>query len=417
MPPRPATFISPASIFCEDATKLARALKTLSEDRVGKLANQLHYGHPEYAGTFYGYSDLGYGGLTVSEKGGYPYINAESFTNAIYALPYQQPRVKVWLVKEESGPETSPEETLQTGEFAEFLQKQFEAVAVPTLALIPKGRIASKGTDGDAIFWCSATDELWEFHGFSQFKTGIHKGEWKANFGCYIPGASKWNGICPESGGQLSASHLSHASGCISFVDLLKVARGEGIDHALGFTLQVLLNEHVAPATKNDHQLNTHEFLEDGTTPNPAWTTEGPEGKGSFDAIPEGAWFAYPAGSSASEFPELTRPLEIAIYEAGRKHGFVVTDKGGGPGIQMQDMISMFTPYSLTPGVDPLAGSAHFSKYKYGEIFGEKLIPTALRTAWTDPTLAVLPGELNGTLGVLEHQPWRTLELLAPRSA
>lgn len=417
LPPRPATFISSSSIFVEDATKLARAEKALSESRVGKLTNQLHYGHPGFSGSFYGYSGMGYGGTMVSEKGGSPYIKGENASDPIWCVPYQQPRVKVWLVQEGPlGPEREAEETLRTGEVAERIQGHCEAVPMPTLALIPKGRLHAIGADSNCIIWCPATDELWEFHRLSTFKTGAHAGEYKAGYGCYIAKASEWNGICPPEEGQLSASHLSHASGCINFADLVKVARGEEIDHALGLTLYVLLNEHVAPATKNDSQKNSHEYLEDGVTPNPAYTTEGPEGLGSFDGIPEGSWFAYPAASKASEFSALTRPLEKAIYEAGRKHGFVVTDKGGTPGLSMSDPVTLFTPYNLT-AANPLAGSAIFSKYAYGEKPGEKAIPTALREAWTDPTLTAFTGELNGTAGVMENQPWGTLELLAPRTS
>jgi hypothetical protein len=421
----PTGIFLPSTLMREDATKLARAEKALQEQRVGQLWNQISYGHPERAGEFYGYSGAGYtspmswSGTMVTTKGGYPFVGGAKFTDPVWRVPFQQARVKVWLVNEESGgPEKTPEETLRTGTFDEELQENFLAVPMPTLALIPKERANSNGSDSNCIIWCPATDELWEFHRVSQFKKsyvgGPQAGEWKCGYGVYVPKASQWNGIRPENpGGELSASGLSHASGCISFTDLIKVARGEGIDHALNFSLPVTLNAHVAPAVTNDHQLNTYPYLENGEN-NPAYWTEGPEGKGSFDAIPEGTWYAFPAASNAAEHG-LTRALEAAIYEAGRKHGFYVSDSSGGAGLQLEDAVTLFTPYSAY--CNPLQGSKYFSKYVGGEESGEKKVATALREAWTDPTIAAFTGELNGTEGVLQSIPWRNLELLAPRSS
>jgi hypothetical protein len=413
LPPTGEIFL-PSTLMREDATKLVRAETTLSEKRVGQLWNQLSYGHAERTGEFYGYSGMGYGGAMASTRGGYPLIAGAKFTDPVWRVPHQQLRVKVWLVEEESGgPEKKPEETLRTGEFNEKLQANFDAVPMPTLALIPKERANSKGSDSNCIIWCPATDELWEFHRVSKFKTGPHAGEWKCGYGVYVPEASKWNGVRPENpGGELSASGLSHASGCISFTDMIKVARGEGVDHALNFSLPVTLNAHVAPAVTNDHQLNAYPYLENGES-NPAYWTEGPEGKGSFDAIPEGTWYAFPPASAAAEHG--LSGLAAAIYEAGRKHGFYVSDSSGGAGLQLEDAVTLFTPYSAY--CNPLQGSKYFSKYVFSEEGGEKAISTALRVAATDPTLTAFTGELNGTEGVLQNQPWRTLELLAARTS
>lgn len=415
--PARKSLVSPVSVFRENATTLARAGSELSEKRVGNLANQIYYNRKSQEGHFYGYGGLGYGGAA---EAAYPFIAGKTFSVPLWVVPYQQSRVKAWLVEEESG----PEETLRTGEFNENLQHHFEAIPLPTLGKIPKGQIQATGTDRVAIIWCPATDELWEIHRLGQFLAGTHKGEWKFGYGVYIPEASKWNGICPSEGGQLSASHLSYVSGAVTMLDLVKVARGEKIEHALNLTVQVTLNEHVAPATHNDNtpKKNTFEFLEDGTTPNPAYTTEGPEGKGTFDGVPEGSWFAWPKTSGAAEYG-LTG-LAAAIYEAGREYGYVVTDQGGGVGFNMADPRTLFTPYDITGGqaggINPLNGSKYFAKYVVGEELGEPAkakIPTALREAWVDPTLATFAGELNGTTGVLWEFPWRTLELLAPRAS
>jgi len=410
--PRRQSLVSASSIFRANATVLARAEKAVSEERVGKLANQMYYNRAAKAGTFYGYAGLGYGGAA---EGAYPFINGKNFSVPIWVVPYQQPRVKIWLVEEGGA-----EETLRTGEFNEHIQEGFNAVPLPTLSAVPKGRIQALGSDGVAVIWCPATDELWEMHRLGTFLAGAHKGEWKFGYGVHIPEASKWNGICPAETGQVSASHLSYVSGAITMLDLVKVARGGKIEHALNLSIEVTLNEHVAPATHNDSspKKNTHETLEDEVTPNPAYTTEGPEGKGSFDGVPEGSWFAWPKTSTASE-QGITGRLAAAIYEAGREYGYVVTDQGGGVNFNMADPRTLFTPYDITGGqgggINPLNGSSYFKKYVFGEEPGEKALATVLREAWTDPTLTVFTGELNGTMGVLWEQPWRTLELLAPR--
>jgi hypothetical protein len=393
LPARP--LLAPASVFRDNVEALAPAASQIVKE---KFVNQLYYGWASKSGTFYGYSGYGYGGAAEAFN---QFIGWKSATDPLWIVPHGQPTVKVWFVKEEAG---GPEETLATGASIEKLQKEFEAVPVPSLWLIPHGQIQQTGTDGTAVVWQPSTDTLWEMHRFGRFASGPHQGEWKAGYGHRQTGVSAWNGICAPETGQQSASALSAICGDILLGELVRVLRGGKIGHALKIAIPVVANEHVAPAVSNDGSgpyENTHQFLADGVTSNPAF--------GAADAIPEGSWFRFPATSRASEYG-ITQLLAVAIYEAIREHGIVVTDRAGNPSLRLCDPRTLFTPYCDT-GVNPMNGSAQFSAYV------DEGSTEAARNGWIDPTLPVFEGELNGASGVLSVMPWRTLELLEPRSS
>ena len=374
-----------------------------------KLANQLFYGTPvEKAGAFYGYSGMGYAG---HPEGSNTLVKNQSFNSPFWIVGPDQPRVPVWIVKEEG-----TEETLQTG--VEKRQEELMAVPVPTLALLPHGQVAAFGSDAWVTIWCPATDELWEFHRLNgRFVSGPLQGEWKTGNAHYQAGVSKWNGVTAAGSGQGSASGLCLAAGMITLAELVNVLRGGKIGHALSLGTFVTLNSLVTPARLHDKAPNPSPLLEDKVTPNPAYTTLGPEKAGDAeglwkegwaDAVPEGTWCRFPPASRASELG-MTRPLEVAIYEAIREHG-MYTFATGSTQFCLTDAMTLFTPYCDT-NINPFNGNSEFNAYV------NTGVSETVRNGWIDPTLPVLEGKLNGTSGVLAKMPWRTLELLEPRSS
>ncbi len=399
LPPRPELIAAPNSIYREDATKLT----SLGSTQLAKnLADQLMYGNAAAgaANQFFNYDGMGYGGAA---EGFNNFISWQNFTEPIWYVPYEQPRVKLWLVEEE-GKTGGPEETLRTGEVNEKVQKLFESVPLPTLALIWKGQINSIGTDGDATIISTSTNERWEIHRLGKFLQGPHEGEWKFGYGHYQSNASEWNGVRVNGTGTLSASALALADGVITLRDIVRVLRGGEINHAIGIATLVRANEHLAPALENDHGENPYEFLENGSTPNPAF--------GAVDAVPEGLWVRFPTASKPSEYGVVGK-LAFAIYEAIRKYGLVVRDGcGSGTNWPMEDLRTLYTPYCGTV-FDPTAGVAKFATYAHENV------PEAVWKDWADPSLRSLTEELNGPSGVLAEIPvaaWRTIEQLEPRS-
>ena len=80
--------------------------------------------------------------------------------------------------------------------------------------------------------------------------------------------------------------------------------------------------------------------------------------------------------------------------------------------INIADPLTLYTPYHQTPAVN--AYGSIYTAYANGEQSGERRIPKHLQEAWTDPTISPLTGNLNGTTGILQNQPWRSLQLLEP---
>lgn len=412
-PSRPV--LASASIFRDDATKLA-----LAESQVDakKLANQLMYGVPvAKGGSFHGYEGMGYGG---HPEGKNTLIKTQSYNSPIWVVPPTQPRVKVWLVTEEplvEGHVGREEELVGPGHEAN--QAELEHVPIPPIAELPHGRLGAVGTDEWASIWCPATDEWWEFHRIRQFVSGSRQGEWKTGAGHYQQSLSTWNGITASSTGESCASGLMLCGGVVTMQDIVNVLRGGSIGHALCLGAIVTQNGLVAPARQHDHKPNEMPFLEDGITPNPAYVTKGPEVPGApesewkegwADAVPEGTWCRFPPSSHASEYG-MTRAIEVALYEAIRAHGLVVMFGAGNMEIEFADPMTLFTPYCDT-NANPFNGSSEWTKY-VGEGTTE-----AQRAGWIDGTLPTLwGGEINGTSGILANMPWRTLELLAPRSS
>ncbi|MGO9759970.1 MAG: hypothetical protein ACLP1Q_01755 [Solirubrobacteraceae bacterium] len=382
----------PPSIFRDDATLLARSSSQVFKE---KLANQCFYNRASQTGHFFGYEGLGYGGVSEDFN---VFLNWKSFTTAVYYVRPNVPRVKVWCVQQNVG----TEETLQEPGAHDDLQGSLESVPIPNPALIPHGQIQPAGTDRDVVILCPATGEMWEFWRFGQFLKGTHLGEYKCAFGGYTNSIAGFDGVWPNEWG-LSASSLGILGGVITMADLVRLLRGDPLGHALGIAVLVTANEHLAPATRNDHKENTFEFLEDGVTPNPAF--------GAIDAVPEGLWCAFPAASRASEHG-ITGPIASKLYEAAREHGIVVHDGAGNPAFDLADPRQLGTPYSDTL-VNPFAGATYLEEKGTRESYINSLVPEG----WTDPTLPVITENLNGATGLFSKFPWRDLEQLEPRAS
>jgi hypothetical protein len=390
---RPAQLFGPTSIFREPAASLT---VNSSQELKEKLANQLYYGNKKQGeeNKFFGYSGMGYNG---SPEGFYTAITFKEYSNPLYVVAPTTPRVKVWLVKGEAG----PEEELQEEGFATNLQGAFAAVPMPNPALTLKGSLEPAGTDRAIVVWCPGTDEMWEMERLGKFAEGPHAGAWKFNFGGYISRVSQSNGIPPHGWGA-SASGLGIVGGNISVSDMVSVLRGKPIGHAIGIAVGVTLSPtFVAPATRADTKgkSNTYEFLEDGVTKNPAF--------GLVDAVPEGLWCRFPPASRASEYG-ISTSLAKAMYEAIREYGLFVRDGSGNSQFFINDPRSLGSIYSDTL-IDPFAETTNEGVYKYIE----ELMPTG----WRDPTLEVFTEQFAGNKNLLNQFPWRTLEQLEPRSS
>jgi len=383
--------IEPSNIFRSPTKGLA-----LDSDQTfaKKLANQLCYGRSSEAGKFYGYSGYGYGGWKPEFNVSFGW---EEFTVPIYNVEEGHPTRRVYLVAQEGAEETLRGSTVRQNSL-ELLE-----VPVPLTKLLPHGQVQAKGTDATAYIRRPSTDESWQLRRLSQFQEGPLRGEWKATSGHYQANLSLWNGVCAPETGHCSASSLSLGVKCITHRDLLRVAYGLPIDHALAMSTLVTKEEHRAPAITNDSRTNTREKLEDNVTPNPAF--------GSVDAVPEGTWCTFPEGSHASDFG-ITRPLGVAAFEAIRDYGLVVIDGAGNCELHIQDPRSLYTKYGAT--VDPFSGPSRsqFEPYINEGTTAEQRAPYQAALP-----LDIFAGPINGKGGILESFPWRELQLKIAREA
>ncbi len=393
LPSRPAFVYGSTSIFREDATKLARSS---SQELKEKFANQAYYNDSAQSGKFYGYEGYGYGGIKHGCS-----VNWNSFTVARYLMPPNAPRVKVWYVKGDT------EEVQPEGESTN-LQAEWLSVPVPNPANLALGELSPAGTDKAVSIACPATGEEWEFHAFSQFLTGPHMGEWKAGYGAYTNSSGTFNGVWPHGWGS-SSSGFGFVGGAISLQDLVNVLRGQPIGHALACAVPVN-NGTVKPSTRaGEVNANTHKFMEDGKTANPAF--------GAMDEVPHGLWMAFPAGSNPEEFgiKKSKEPLAYAMYVAGRDHGWTIRDHAGEVAFYINDPRVLGAPSKGGPppyaetAVNPFAGC---------ESLGEEVVNyIKAYTGMTDPTLPALTETFFSTTSVFSKMPFRELEQLEPRSS
>lgn len=387
--------LEPSSIH---RVPIAGVATDVDQTRAKKMANQLCYGRTGEEGKFFGYEKYGYGGVTSHFAVSF---NVNEFTNRLYVVPVQQPRVRVWIVKEEGN-----EEELRT--YVPFGPdiKSFLDVPMPLVADLPQGRVPSLGKDGQAFIWCPGEDRSWQFHRLSQFKEGPLTGQWKCGAGHAQLGVTAWHGvIAAGTAMSMSASKMSLGSCMLTFEDLIKVALGGEISHAMGLAAYVTKNEHVAPATGNDTKGNTTEKLIDGITANPAF--------GQVDEVAEGSWFRFNPAAHPAEFG-LNRKLQVALFTAFQKYGIVLHDGAGNCCFQVEDPANVFTKYSSS-AINPFIHMPDASLQTYMK----ENVTAEMQKAKEYAALPdIFEGPLKGIGGILDEFPWRELlEVLVPREA
>ncbi len=399
LPSRPPFVYGPSSLFIEDATKLARST---SQELKEKFANQAYYNDAAQSGKFFGYSGYAWAGAKYGCT-----INWNSFTVPRYHMPPTAPRVKVWYVN----PESENEEELYPAGHNSNLQGEWLAVPVPNSAYVPLGSLAPEGTDKAVSICCPATGEEWEFHGFSQFKEGPLAGQWKAGAGAYTRTTNAFSGMWPSGRGN-SASGFGLMGGAISLQDLVNILRGKPIGHALACAVPVTTGSVVAPSLHEhgDHWTNTHEKLEDGVTPNPAF--------GEVDAIPEGLWMAFPKELNPEELgiKQATEPIAYAMVVAGRDHGWCVRDHAGTLAFYLNDPRVLGAPSGGGP--PPYAGVA-VNPFAGCESLGKEEIANYIKAyaGMTDPTLPAITETFLSASSVFSKVLFRELEQLEPRTS
>lgn len=394
---------STSSIFRQDATTLPRASQAEIEahNYPQLFANQMLYTIAAQTGKFFGYGGVGKGGS--AGEGNQVAANWKSFTPAVYIVPPNQPRVKVWLVKSNVS-----EEVRSKAEDPTNLQAQWLSVPMPTAALIPNNeQVWPEGNDKEVIVWCPATGEYWEFWGLSKFLAGEHAGEYKAGFGGAIPNIWQSSGVLPNNWGA-RASGLAAAGGSITHADLVRVLRGGKIGHALGVALVCTKGPangaHLAPATRNDAHENTAGTAET----NPAF--------GTVDGCPEGLRLAQPKEltATAAGFVRATEPIAYEVHEAMREHGVIVDDTSiTSAAFYISDARVLPTPYADTI-YNPFAGWEG-AEPKPATVNTE--VNSHIPASMTDPTLPPIKENLLNTKSIFAKQSWRTLEQLAPSAS
>ena len=392
----PLFLFAPNSIF----TRKLASNATLATDQTPglKLANQLSYANPNYsydgspAPSFYGYSGMGFGGVS---GGNAAKFNFATFTYPLYVVDSTVPTQTVTYV-ESDGVTPQPPGT------AANLQSFFNAVPVPDVTKIPQGQIPANGTDGFAIVWRPSTNELWEMWVFRG-----STGSYTFRYGGYVPNVDTFNGIFPHGWGA-NASGLVAGGGVITIQDVVDVLNGLPIQHAIEVSLPVTGGSHVPPATRNDptQESNVVQFEADGTTPNPAF--------GLVDWVPEGTWCRFPASLNPASAMPGAGPIALAIATAIRDYGLFVDIATGTPGstiFYLEDARVLGSPYSWAK-VNPFAGSTGAAAGYY-----DSYINNHVSASWTDPTLPKVTEVLNGTNSVLSQIPWQDLQVLAQFSS
>lgn len=373
---------APGNVFEEDVTAMEAAA---DQTPAKKLANQLSYNRTDYT-HWYGYTGPGYvsGGLNPA------HIQVGTYTATLWVVPPGQPTTKLTYVNNSGKP--------QAPGAATNLQSHFEAVPMPTLAKIPSGDlICPVGTDGWFWLWQPSTDQLWECWVFNQELLTF-------KYGGYISEVSKWNGIFPNAWGA-RATGLSLIGGTIVQQDLVEVMRASAlgktpvINHALAVDIPVTKAAGpVQPATRHDEGENSLAKYP-GEAANPAF--------GAVDGVAESSWFRFPTASTPAEYG-ITRPIEVAIFEAIRRYGLFVADSSGNSpcSLYMDFPAAAGSPYAWQ-SVNPLAGAPGEWSGAYG------WMPAGM----TDSTLPKITENPAGAASCLTKQPFQILEQVKPRAS
>lgn len=356
------------------------------------LANQLNYGNENYsydgkpAPSFYGYEGTGWGHYSWEYQVG---ANITNYTMGVWFMPAGSPRQKVRYINSQG--ETQSETVFNK------LGSHFKEVPMPDVTKVPYGDLASTGTDRGVVIFDMGTGEMWDMG-----PLGGTPGNYTFKGGGWLAKTNASNGIYPleaEGAWGVHATNLMGTGGLIMAQDMIEVLRGGPIKHALFLGLPATAKPAMLPSVRYDSYTFLPTTIPEGPHKdevNPAYAT--PEG---LDAIPEAAWFCFPASSRASDFG-LTGPFEVAIFEAIRTHGLFIGDTSGACTFEIECPINLGTPYSYAK-VNPWAGSSYSFPY----------IPAKM----TDPSLPTLEEVFGGPGSVWKGQPWRELEQIEPFSS
>jgi hypothetical protein len=440
-------------------------------------ANKAYDYKSEGAGPrFYGYTGIGYAGTGSNFRA---FVNTLIFSRPIYRVSASQPTTRVWRVKLSTETLCTVKEEEEKSMLGSYFEHVPMPLPSEIVAGSPNAhQVFPEGTDKPVGVWRPATDEYWEMYQLSQFAAGEHKGEWKFALGGYMANVSLSNGIMPVGWGS-SSSGLAFAGHGISMEDLVRVLRGGKIGHALGLEIPCTKGPnktaHLEPATSNDSQAITAKIptftanLETGKLGQlrsvssflyaaVGMTVTGPKLKagttitsvsesgktlglssegegvntagayeltnpaagssGTIDAVPEGAWFAFPASTTAASvgISASSEPIAAAVYEAIRAHGvFVCDSKGGSCALTLDDMRVIGSPF--TEAINPVAGYSGYPGAPSPTVsaineYVNSLVPSGL----TDPTLPAITESFEGSKSLMFKMPWQTLEQLKPRS-
>jgi hypothetical protein len=347
-----------------------------------KAANQMNYNNV-------GHSFSGYAGTGWSTASGVKYTKANltTFTPSLFVVSGVEPTQKVTFVKENG--------EAQPAEEANGLQAGFEAVPMPDVTKVAGAKLTADTGDSEICIVRPSTGEMWEMWKF--FGTS---GAYTFRYGAYLPNFRASNGVLPNNWGARATS-LALIGGLITMQDLVDILMGGSIGHALAVAMPATGPGWVGPATRSDKGAGQYDTflpeLHEGAA-NPAYPY--------VDAVPEGSWFRFPPGSRAGEHG-LTKYLEVAVYEAIRRHGMFVADAGSeNPHFYIETPLSIGSAYSWAR-VNPIAGAPFVFNAGLGY----------MPASWTDSKLPTFAETINGEGNCFAVQPWQLLERLEPFTA
>lgn len=360
-----------------------------------KMANQLNYGNTgyDYLGKnegphFYGYSGVGLGGSTDRQ----PVVNFAQYTSGIFVIPPGHPVQKVTVL---NGNEEAGDPAYKA------LQEELEEVPVPLLSAVPAGRLwPAIGSDRFMILYQPSTDTYWDF-----WHMGGTENAYTCNYAGKHTGASAWNGLFGGLKGA-TATSLALQGGMITLQDIIEVQEGKPITHAIYVAVFAeKIGTPVAPATRTDGPNNktvegewtVHKEIEG--VPNPAYRQ---------DAVIESQYFRFPPGSKASEYG-LTKPLQIACFNAIRDYGLFVGNGGESLNFVVEWPGTLGSPYAWNRNINPFRGAPMSWNDLDG---GFPWIPESL----PGPAVPMTDNPYGG-LNFMTVQPWQLLELLPARTS
>ena len=227
-----------------------------------------------------------------------PWINTTQYSEPVYTVPADQPKVKVTLDKSSTDAQTTALRTAL-------------AAGVP----IPDNAVPAAGTDKNLVIYQPSTDTMWEF-----WLTAKKADGWHTSWGGKMTDVSTNPGhfTLPNNRWGAAATSLPLMGGLMRISEL----QSGKIDHALALSLpEVRATMYSLPAQRTDGQIT------------------------SENAVPEGTRFRLPANLDLSKIvmPGITRQIAVAA----QKYGIVIRDRSGSIAFYAEDSTPTGTnPYS-----------------------------------------------------------------------